>query len=83
MVIGIPSQITEVEKRAVEDAARNAGAREVYLVEEPVAAAIGCRMPIHKAVGNMIIDIGEKHGGYRRNIAWRHSGFKKFKSGGR
>ena len=58
VVIGIPSQITEVEKRAVEDAARNAGAREVYLVEEPVAAAIGCRMPIHKEVGNMIIDIG-------------------------
>ena len=58
VVIGIPSQITEVEKRAVEDAARNAGAREVYLVEEPVAGAIGCRMPIHKAVGNMIIDIG-------------------------
>ena len=58
VVIGIPSQITEVEKRAVEDAARNAGAREVYLVEEPVAAAIGCRMPIHKAVGNMIIDSG-------------------------
>lgn len=58
VVIGIPSQVTEVEKRAVEDAVRNAGAREVYLVEEPVAAAIGCRMPIHKAIGNMIIDIG-------------------------
>ncbi|OGD32627.1 rod shape-determining protein [Candidatus Azambacteria bacterium RIFCSPHIGHO2_02_FULL_52_12] len=58
VVIGIPSQITEVEKRAVEDAVRNAGAREVYLVEEPVAAAIGARMPIHQAVGNMIVDIG-------------------------
>lgn len=58
VVIGIPSQITEVEKRAVEDAARNAGAREVYLVEEPVAAAIGARLPIHDAVGNMIVDIG-------------------------
>src|SRR3989344_3713524 len=58
VVIGIPSQITEVEKRAVEDAARNAGAREVYLVEEPVAAAIGARMPIHQAIGNMIVDIG-------------------------
>lgn len=58
VVIGIPSQITEVEKRAVEDAVRNAGAREVYLVEEPVAAAIGARIPIHNAVGNMIVDIG-------------------------
>ena len=58
VVIGIPSQITEVEKRAVEDAARNAGAREVYLVEEPVAAAVGARMPIHDAIGNMIVDIG-------------------------
>lgn len=58
VVIGIPSQITEVEKRAVEDAARNAGAREVFLVEEPVAAAIGARVSIHNAIGNMIIDIG-------------------------
>jgi len=58
VVIGIPSQITEVEKRAVEDAARNAGARDVYLVEEPVASAIGARIPIHHAVGNMIVDIG-------------------------
>jgi len=58
VVIGIPSQVTEVEKRAVEDAARNAGAREVHLVEEPIAAAIGCRMPIHRPVGNMIVDIG-------------------------
>ncbi|MCR4323021.1 MAG: rod shape-determining protein [Candidatus Azambacteria bacterium] len=58
VVIGIPSQITEVEKRAVEDAARNAGAREVFLVEEPVAAAIGARMPIQDAVGSMIVDMG-------------------------
>ncbi|MEK7452661.1 MAG: rod shape-determining protein [Patescibacteria group bacterium] len=58
VVIGIPSQITEVEKRAVEEAAKNAGAREVYLVEEPMAAAIGSRMPIHDAVGNLIVDIG-------------------------
>jgi len=47
-----------VERRAVEDAVRNAGAREVYLVEEPVAAAIGTRLPISDAVGNMIVDIG-------------------------
>jgi len=47
VVIGIPSGITEVEKRAVEDAAKNAGAREVYLVEEPMAAAVGVRLPDH------------------------------------
>lgn len=58
VVIGIPSQITEVEKRAVEDAARNAGAREVYLVEEPVAAAIGARISIGDAAGNIVVDIG-------------------------
>lgn len=58
VVIGIPSGVTEVERKAVEDAARNAGAREVYLVEEPMAAAIGARLPISEAVGNMIVDIG-------------------------
>lgn len=58
VVIGIPSGVTEVERRAVEDAARNAGAREVYLVEEPMAAAIGARLPISEAAGNMIVDIG-------------------------
>lgn len=58
VVIGIPSGVTEVERRAVEDAARNAGAREVFLVEEPMAAAIGARLPISESVGNMIVDIG-------------------------
>ncbi len=58
VVIGIPSGVTEVERRAVEDAVRNAGARDVYLVEEPMAAAVGARLPISEAVGNMIIDIG-------------------------
>ena len=58
VVIGIPSGITEVERRAVRDAAKNAGAREVHLVEEPMAAAIGIRMPIHEPIGNMIIDVG-------------------------
>lgn len=58
VVIGIPSGVTEVERRAVEDAAKNAGAREVYLVEEPMAAAIGARLPISESVGNMIVDIG-------------------------
>ncbi|TSC77375.1 MAG: rod shape-determining protein MreB [Parcubacteria group bacterium Gr01-1014_33] len=58
VVIGIPSGVTEVEKRAVEDAAKNAGAREVYLVEEPMAAAIGVRLPVQEAIGSMIVDIG-------------------------
>lgn len=58
VVIGIPSGVTEVEKRAVEDAAKNAGVREVYLVEEPMAAAIGVRLPVQEAVGSMIVDIG-------------------------
>ena len=58
IVIGIPSGITEVERRAVRDAAKSAGAREVYLVEEPMAAAIGIKLPIHEPVGNMIVDIG-------------------------
>ncbi|MEK7120317.1 MAG: rod shape-determining protein [Patescibacteria group bacterium] len=58
VVIGIPSVVTEVERRAVGDAARSAGAREVYLVEEPMAAAIGARLPVNEAVGNMVIDIG-------------------------
>ncbi len=58
IVVGIPSGVTEVEKKAVEDAARSAGAREVYLVEEPMAAAIGVRLPVQEAAGNMIVDIG-------------------------
>lgn len=58
VVIGIPSGITEVEKKAVQDAAMNAGAREVYLVEEAMAAAIGARLPVQEALGNMIVDIG-------------------------
>ncbi len=58
MVIAIPSGITEVEKRAVKDSAERAGAREVFLVEEPIAAAIGAGLPIQEPLGNMIIDIG-------------------------
>ncbi|MFT5208125.1 MAG: rod shape-determining protein MreB [Candidatus Omnitrophota bacterium] len=58
IVIAIPSGITEVEKRAVKDSATHAGAREVYLVEEPVAAAIGVGLPIQDPAANMIIDIG-------------------------
>jgi rod shape-determining protein MreB len=58
VVIAVPSGITEVEKRAVKDSATHAGAREVYLIEEPMAAAIGVGLPIQEAAGNMIIDIG-------------------------
>lgn len=58
VIIGIPAGITEVEKRAVEDAAYNAGAREVYLIEEPMAAAVGARLPIQEAAANLIVDIG-------------------------
>lgn len=58
VVVGVPYGVTEVERRAVEEAAINAGAREVYLIEEPVAAAIGARLPIQDASGNMVVDIG-------------------------
>lgn len=58
VLIGVPSGITNVEMRAARDAARNAGAREVMLVEEPMAAAIGAKLPVHLPIGNMIIDIG-------------------------
>jgi rod shape-determining protein MreB len=58
VVVGIPSGVTEVEKRAVKDAALSAGAREAYLIEEPVAAAIGAGLPLTEAVGSMVIDIG-------------------------
>jgi len=58
IVIAVPSGITEVEKRAVRDSAENAGAREVYLIAEPIAAAIGVGLPVDKPAGNMIIDIG-------------------------
>lgn len=58
VVIGVPSGITSVEIRAVYDAAKNAGAREVHIIEEPMAAAIGIKLPIKEPVGNMVIDIG-------------------------
>ena len=58
VVIAVPSGITEVEKRAVKESALRAGAREVFLIEEPMAAAIGCGLPVQEAAGNMIVDIG-------------------------
>lgn len=58
VVLGVPTGITNVEIRAVEDAARSAGAREVYIIEEPMSAAIGIRLPVNDAVGSVIVDIG-------------------------
>ena len=58
IVIGVPSRITQVERRAVKESAELAGAREVYLIEEPLAAAIGAGLPITEPAGNMVVDIG-------------------------
>lgn len=58
VVVGIPSGVTEVEKRAAKNAAISAGAREAYTIEEPVAAAVGAGLPVNEAVGSMIVDIG-------------------------
>ncbi len=58
VVVGVPSGITNVETRAVRDATKNAGASEVHIVEEPMAAAIGMHLPINEPLGNMVIDIG-------------------------
>ncbi|HVP37538.1 MAG TPA: rod shape-determining protein [Terriglobales bacterium] len=58
IVISVPSGITEVEKRAVRDSAENAGAREVFLIQEPMAAAIGVGLPVDQPTGSMVIDIG-------------------------
>lgn len=58
VIVGIPCGVTEVEKKAVCDAAKNAGAREVFLIEEPMASAIGARLPVQEAGGNFIVDIG-------------------------
>jgi len=57
-VVGIPCGVTEVEKKAVIDAAKSAGAREVFLIEEPMAATIGARLPVQEAGGNFVVDIG-------------------------
>ncbi len=58
VIVGIPCGVTEVEKKAVNDAAKNAGARTVFLIEEPLAAAIGARLPVQEAGGNFVVDIG-------------------------
>ena len=58
VIVAVPSDITEVEKRAVQESAKHAGAREVFLIEEPMAAAIGVGLPVSEPAGNMIVDIG-------------------------
>src|SRR5699024_10081161 len=58
VVVCVPSGVTEVEKRAVEEAAVHAGARNAYLIEEPMAAAIGAGLPVQEATGSLIVDIG-------------------------
>lgn len=58
VVVGVPCGVTNVEIRAVRDATKNAGAREVYVVEQPMAGAIGIRLPVHDPIGSMIVDIG-------------------------
>ena len=64
IIISVPSGITQVEKRAVKESAESAGAREVYLIEEPMAAAIGAGMPVHEARGSMVLDIGGGSGAF-------------------
>ena len=72
MVICVPSGITGVEKRAVQEAAEYAGARKAYIIEEPMAAAIGAGLPIHEPTGNMVVDIGGGTTRGRGHIARRH-----------
>ena len=69
IVIGVPSEITQVEKRAVEDSAYRAKASEVYLVEQAMVAAIGAGLPITEPSGNMVVDIGGGNDGYRGDLA--------------
>ena len=58
MVLSVPSEVTGVERRALEDAALRCGAREVFLIEEPMAAAIGVGLPVHETAASMVVDIG-------------------------
>ena len=74
VIVSVPSGITEVEKRAVRDSALAAAAREVYLIEEPMAAAIGGGLPITEPTGNMIVDIGGGAGGHDRGRGDRARG---------
>src|SRR5918998_428707 len=83
VLVCVPSALTEVERRAVEEATLSAGARSCYLIEEPLAAAIGAGLPIHEPVGNLVVDVGGgttevaliSLGGIVTNTAVRVGGF--------
>ena len=74
VLICVPSAITAVERRAVKEAARRAGASASFLIEQPMAAAIGAGLPIHEPVGNMVVDVGRRHGRDGRHLAGRRRG---------
>ena len=74
VLICVPSAITEVERRAVEEAARGAGANGAYLIEQPMAAAIGAGLPIHEPLGQHGGRRGRRHDRDRRHLSWRHRG---------
>ncbi|MCH7646367.1 MAG: rod shape-determining protein [Nitrospinae bacterium] len=76
IVVSVPSDITQVEKRAVRDSAESAGAREVHLVEEPMAAAIGVGLPIDEPSGNMILDVGGGSGAFTIMLCRRNPGLR-------
>ena len=71
VLICVPSAITAVERRAVKEAARRAGASSSFLIEQPMAAAIGAGLPIHEPVGNMVVDVGRRHGRDGGDLAGR------------
>src|SRR5260370_27336875 len=81
VVVGVPSGIAQEEKRVVKASAAHAGAREVYLIEQPMASAIGVGLPVHEPAGNMIVDIG---GGAWEivNITLARGGFCRTRPGG-
>ena len=72
IAVCVPSGVTEVEKKAVEDATYQAGAREVSIIEEPIAAAIGAGIDISRPCGNMIVDIGRRYFRYSGNFSGRY-----------
>ena len=74
VVICIPSGVTEVERRAVREATLKAGARQVSVIEEPMAAAIGAGLPISEPTGSMIVDIGGGTAEIGCDLVWRHRG---------
>lgn len=83
VLVGVPSGITEVEARAVEESILQAGAKEVYFIEEPMAAAIGAGINIAEPSGSMIIDIGRRNNRSCFNITWRNSSKQFIKNCGR